>query len=194
MKNAENNVLKGFHLISGISLSDTGDLGEFYERTESGFWIYPSAEKMCALALGAVKELFEPMFFFLELPCQDDENAFDLYYLECTKPVAEAIIDRYGDLLINDGVSSFGFGSHKTGEEIYFHLFQKVYIFTENSEKYEKLFKALEITDKPANTVADNFDPDTDDVITVELDGETVFDAAENLKSAGLYFDKKIKY
>ena len=149
---------------------------------------------MCALALSVVKELYEPMFFFLELPCRNDEDAFDLYYLECTKPVAEAIIKRYGDLLINDGISRFGFGSHKTGDEIYFHLFQRVFLFTESTEKYEKILKALEISDDPANTVADNFDPDMDEVMPVELDGETVYDAVENLKSAGLYFDKKIKF
>ncbi len=194
MNNAENSAAKGFQLINGISLSDTRGLGEFYKKADSGFWIYPSAENMCALALSVVKELYEPMFFFLELPCRNDEDAFDLYYLECTKPVAEAIIKRYGDLLINDGISRFGFGSHKTGDEIYFHLFQRVFLFTESTEKYEKILKALEISDDPANTVADNFDPDMDEVMPVELDGETVYDAVENLKSAGLYFDKKIKF
>ena len=194
MKDAGNCCNGGFELISGISLTDTKGLGEFYEETREGFWIYPSADNICALASVVVKELSEPMFFFLEVPCEEDENYFELYYLECTKSVAQAIIKRYGELLKNDGISRFGFGSHKTGEEIYFQSLQRVSVFSEDREKYLRLFKNLGISDKVFTTVSQLFDPDTDDIVAVEFNGETVYDIVENLKSAGLYFDKRIKF
>lgn len=182
--------MENFKLIEGIALhgaSTDGVPDEFYERIEGGVCIYPSAEKLPPLLSAAAEFSDEPMFFFLELPSQDEELRFETYYLECTKPVADAIVKRYGELLINDGVSRFGFGSHKTGGEICFDTLQRVYVYTRDSEALEKLLLKLKISDAVGRSAAKIFDPDTDDLMQVEINGETVFDIAENLKSAGLY-------
>lgn len=178
-----------FKLSEGIRLSAPSKPCEFFEKTDDGFFVYPSADKMIKLLSSAADALDEPMFFFLELPDEDENGMLDYstYYLECTKPVAKAIVKRYGELLINDGVSRFGFGSHKSGEEIYFEALQRVYICTSRCGKFSQMISSIGIDEGAGQTVFDLFDPEKDDLSLIEIDGETVFDAAENLKSAGLY-------
>lgn len=194
MNNEKNTKQNPFLITQGIALSDTNWIGEFFESISGGYAVYPSADKMKALAERFIDKISEPMFFFLELPKEDEALKYDVYYLECTKPVARAVLKRYGELLINDGVSRFGFGSHKNNEEIYFSSLQTVCIYTERKSEFEELLKSLGISNDKKLSAADKFDPESDDITLVELDGETVFDAAENLKSAGLYFDSTVEY
>ncbi len=194
MSNRENIKQNPFVVTQGLVLSDTNGVGEFFENIPGGYAVYPSAFKMKALAESFIDKISEPMFFFLELPKEGEALKYDLYYLECTKPVAKAVLKRYGELLINDGVSRFGFGSHKNDEEIYFSSLQTVYIYTKREGEFEGILKSLEISNDKKLSAADKFDPENDDITLVEIDGETVFDIAENLKDAGLYFDSTVEY
>ncbi len=194
MSEGENTKQNHFSIIEGLVLSKTNGIGEFFESIQGGYLVYPSADKMKALAESFIDRISEPMFFFLELPKEDEDLKYDVYYLECTKAVAKAILKRYGDLLINDGVSRFGFGSHRNDEEIYFSSLQTVYIYTKRNSEFESDLEALGISSDKKLSASDKFDPENDDIILVELDGETVFDIAENLKSAGLYYDSTVEY
>lgn len=194
MSNRENIKQNPFVVTQGLILSDTNGVGEFFENIPDGYAVYPSAFKMKALAESFIDKISEPMFFFLELPKEEETLKYDVYYLECTKPVAKAILKRYGELLINDGVSRFGFGSHKNDEEIYFSSLQTVYIYTKREGEFEGILKSLEISNEKKLSAADKFDPENDDITLVEIDGETVFDIVENLKDAGLYFDSTVEY
>ena len=65
-------------------------------------------------------------FFFLELPVSIDrekliakniikESHKDVYYIDgCSREECLELLIRYGDLLVNDGLSKFGFGGHKS--------------------------------------------------------------------------------
>lgn len=194
MSNRENTKQNNFVVTQGLVLSDTAGVGEFFESIQGGYAVYPSAVKMKALAESFIDKISEPMFFFLELPKEDDALKYDVYYLECTKPVAKAVLKRYGELLINDGVSRFGFGSHKNDEEIYFSSLQTVYIYTKRVDEFERVLKDIGISNDKKLSAADKFDPENDDITLVEIDGETVFDIADNLKDAGLYFDSTVEY
>lgn len=194
MNNRENVKQDSFSFIQGLVLSDINGVGEFFESIPGGYAVYPSADKMKTLAERFIDKISEPMFFFLELPKEDEALKYDVYYLECTKPVAKAVLKRYGELLINDGVSRFGFGSHKNDEEIYFSSLQTVYIYTERGSDFKEILRTLGISSDKKLSAADKFDPESDDIILVELNGETVFDMAENLKSAGLYFGSTVEY
>lgn len=194
MSNRENTKQNPFVVTQGLILSDTNGVGEFFENIPGGYAVYPSLDKMKALAESFIDKISEPMFFFLELPKEEEALKYDVYYLECTKAVAKAILKRYGELLINDGVSRFGFGSHKNDEEIYFSSLQTVYIYTKREGEFERILKSLGISNDKKLSAADKFDPESDDITLVEIDGETVFDIAENLKDAGLYFDSTVEY
>src|SRR5574344_563032 len=72
----------------------------------------------------------EPMFFILEFPVSRDrenellteglrESHKDVYYIDgCSKNDCLVLLERYGELLINDGISSFGFGGHESQDEL----------------------------------------------------------------------------
>ena len=194
MNNRENTKQNPFSFIQGLVLSDTNGVGEFFESIPGGYAVYPSADKMKALAEGFIDKISEPMFFFLELPKEEETLKYDVYYLECTTAVAKAVLKRYGELLINDGVSRFGFGSHKNGEEVYFSSLQTVYIYTKRKGEFEKVLNSLEISGDKKLSASDKFYPESDDITLIELNGETVFDIADNLKDAGLYFDSTVEY
>ena len=118
-----------FQIIQGVELDSS-----LLEGVESAFvkegQCYDSiisAELIEPLLVGGVKLLPEPHFFFIELPCTEDEEKelrhsksdplhCKVYYLDgCTEPVSQAIIKRWGGLLINDGLTRFGFGSNSSG-------------------------------------------------------------------------------
>ena len=66
-----------------------------------------------------------PCFFILELPVSIDrekeiakniinESHMDVYYIDnCSIEECLVLLIRYGDLLVNDGLSKFGFGGIK---------------------------------------------------------------------------------
>lgn len=178
-----------FTLCQGVSVGGTEKLYSCYEQTDGGISGLLSGDVIGECAKGFIKLIPEPVFFFLELPCGDGEE-YEVYYLDnCTKEVAYAIMERYGELLVNDGVSRFGFGSHKTDEEIYFTDYQEFMIYSPQTVKIQKLMNTLgaERMDK-ALSVWDLLDDDnTGSLSVVEAEGETVFDIPENLKSAGMY-------
>lgn len=184
-----------FKLTAGVDVQLPDGFCSAYEENENGFGAVLSAEKLLPLVRGFVDILAEPVFFFVELPknVEDEDGGFerDVYYLDnCTLPVARAVIKRYGDLLVQDGISCFGFGSHATNEEVYCQSYQQISLYCpENKQKAKALLEGLDVkqTDKLV-TMWDSFSEDTPGTsIRIELNGENVFDIPENLKSEGMY-------
>lgn len=189
-----------FNLVQGVSAENLEGIHSAYYADENGVSAVLSAELIKSAVNYAVKQLEERVFFFLELPCTDDEEKnlrksktdpfhYNLYYLDgCTIPVAEAIMKRYGELLVNDGLCRFGFGSHETGEEIYCLNYQNISVYG-NRRKFEPFFAKLKIPfEKNYKTLWDNFSNETPGGCTlVEINGETVYDIPEALKSEGMY-------
>ena len=105
-------------------------LSEGYEYKESCFTANVNADKMEMLLAHFIAIHNEPIFFILELPSnQKDETEIrpgvvntlhkDVYYIDgCTQEEALAILNRTANLMINDGLCSFGFGCHQSKDEI----------------------------------------------------------------------------
>ena len=160
-----------------------------------------SAELIGPLLDKAVKMLPEPHFFFVELPCTEDEEKelrrskndpshYKVYYLDgCTEAVTHAIIKRYGELLINDGLTRFGFGSNSSDEEIYVLEYQQVQVYADD-DRFIPLFEELGAERVPeVKTVWDNFTSENVGVsFAVEIEGETTADIPEILRSEGMYY------
>lgn len=181
--------MDGFMLCQGVSVNGADNLHSCYKKDESGISGLLSCDVMAECAVKFIKIIPEPVFFFLELP-QSDSNDYDTYYLDnCTRDVALAIMKRYGDLLVNDGLSRFGFGSHKTDEEIYFTDYQEFMIYSPQKDKLKKLMAELgaEFTDD-VHSIWDLISEDNEGSLSaVEAEGETVFDIPDNLGSEGMY-------
>ena len=179
-------------------------VSEAYEVEGNSIIANIDAEKIKKILQHFIAMHDEPQFFILELPTNfNNENIEngnikqfhkDIYYIDgCTREEALTILIRVGDLLINDGLCSFGFGCHESGDEIMFGKYNVTTVFSRNIEKYESFFTEHDI-------------PKTDNLITAwdtfsedypgssekyELNGETVFDIPERFKDWGMYFAER---
>ncbi len=184
-----------FVLCQGVSLRTTGNVESAFSVDTESIRGVLSADLMIPAAKAFIKEVSEPVFFFLELPLEAD-GEFDTYYLDnCTKKVAYAVIERFGELLVNDGISHFGFGSNASDEEIYFEDYQEFSAYVKSPEKLAKSLEQLGVQRKEQFTTL--WDQLSDDNLgclsAVELDSETVFDIPDALKNAGMYKVKEDK-
>lgn len=193
---------ENFKIIEGLNVSSIDGIKSSYVRINNNeITCVISAEKIKAIVSKAVRAIKKP-YFFLEVPCTDAQEAelskkgdnglhMQLYNLEVTTDVAEAILERYGDLLINDGVTNFGFCSLETETEIYVMPFQNIMLYNKNDvQVFEKILKEQNIVEnsKDKHITIDSLLSTNNpaDRVLVELDGETVFDVIENLKEVGL--------
>ncbi len=196
-------------IIEGLNISEISGVKSAYMKINSSeINCVISAEKIKSIVKKAVRLIKKP-FLFLEVPCTDAQEAelskkgddgthMQLYNLEVTHDVADAILDRYGDLLINDGVTNFGFCSLKTETEIYAMPFQNIMFYNENDTSiFENILKENNIPEVKSeqfvriDSLISKDNPA--DRVLVELNGETVFDMVENLTEVGLTLCDTIK-
>lgn len=176
-----------FTLCQGINASGTEGLKSAFSGGEGNISGIAGRELILPLAEAFSETAREPMFFFLELP---EGEGYRTYYLDnCTRPVIKAIIDRFGELLREDGVSRFGFGSHKTDEELYFTDFQEFSIYTKNEGRTKDMLRKLGFEESAGfMTIWDCMsEEEPGEQVTVEIEGETVYDIPGALKAAGMY-------
>ncbi len=191
-----------FKLIEGVTMGEAAlkNVRSAYVPFEGGLDSILSAEFILPFLRDGVKLLPEPHFFFMELPCTEDEEKelrkqksdplhYKVYYLDgCTEPVSQAIIKRYGALLVNDGLVRFGFGSNKTNEEIYVSYYQQVTVYSENTRFEELFIKQGACKGKTLVTPWDNFSEDNVGIsMAVEIEGESCEDIVSRLTKEGMY-------
>ena len=187
-----------FELCQGVEVTAEPQVSPSYSQEAQGqftrFTGLLSAGQLAPLAEGVIKLLPGPVFFFLELPAEGDGDSYDTWYLDnCTTPVALAIMDRFGELLCQDGPSRFGFGSHKTGEELYLTEYQEFTLFTACPKEAEALLSSLGAKKQAkADSLWELLDQEHPGCLrTVELEGETVYDIPQLLENAGIYKAEK---
>ena len=178
-----------FTLCQGVSLRSTQDVHSAFSVKGSDISGVLSAQLILKCAVEFIRLVNEPVFFFLELPVEDSQE-YEIYYLDnCTKEVASAVLKRFGELLANDGLSRFGFGSNKTDEELYFEDYQGFSAYVKEPEAFAQALEKLGA--KRQDSFTSLWDVMSDDNIgclsAVELDGETVFDIPQALSDAGMY-------
>ena len=147
----------------------------------------------------------EPLFFILELPTQAENEQeirpgvaeklhVDVYYLDgCSQAAALTLLKQTGSLLIEDGLSTFGFGGLESGDEILFSKYNIVTIFSQNLQSYAEFFAAHQMRENPNLLTAwDLFDPQHPGVSkTVTVEGKDIYSIPEQLKDWGLYLAQR---
>lgn len=190
-----------YFLPDGISIDNVSRLKNAYEKTENGFTFQAGANILADILTDLCALIPEPVFFFLELPCSDEEEKefdggahYKLYYLDnCTAPVIRALIKEYGSLLVNDGICRFGFGGNKCGDEIYVKLYKITDVFFSDKKRQARALEIMEKyqleEQKPLITAWDIISEDDPGVcVQTEEDGISLFDLPEMLSKAGMYF------
>lgn len=193
-----------FNFAEGIEIENLDGIHQCFEVNGENIIANISFENQKTILTELCNSLTAPLFFFIEIPCDENtekklqksgSDCFhkDIYYLDnCTTKVILAILKRYGDLLLNDGLVQFGFASHNDEDEICVGKYKIISIYSKNITKYSMVLEDFKIPkEKRIKTVWDNFSDDCPGVATtIEFNGETINDVVENLKEVGLYYSQ----
>ena len=180
----------------------------FPERMQEGYEILGnlivsnvSAEKIEAVMRHFICMHEEPIFFILELPLGLDEEkkmqgenvtAFHnaVYYIDgCTQEEALTILDEIGPLAINDGFCEFGFGGHKSQDEIMSKRYNEINIFSKDIDGFRDFMAEHQIEKVDHLVTAWNTftkeHPGQCDLI--ELDGKNIYSFLDDFSEWGIY-------
>ncbi len=180
-------------------------LFEGYERSGNTIYANVDADKIIDVLKHFITIHNELLFFILELPTKlDDEkriqsgvmNNFhkDIYYIDgCSQEKALAILEQIGELLVNDGLCSFGFGGHLSNNEIMIGKYNLVSIYEKKQGTFDRFFEAHDI--KIVEQLISAWDIFTreqpGESECINTDGKNVFDIPEMLKEWGMYFAER---
>lgn len=197
----EHEIMKQLKLKAGCAIDSSEKIFEGFEMIENGIIANVGVDKIEDIMQHFILLQNEPLFFFLELPAMKDEETEikpgivqtfhkNVYYIDdCTQDDAMLIMLRVGNLLFNDGLSSFGYGSYNNNEEISFGKYNVLKIYSNNIGKYSDFFDEHEI-EQTDNLIT------AWDIISKEHPGisevyfeksKSVFDIPEQFKSWGMY-------
>ena len=190
------------NLVKGHQVSLVENLFEsFTKLTEHHLMANVHAEKILEIFQHFIVIHDEPFFFILELPVSIDrekviakniikESHKDVYYIDgCSREECLALLIRYGDLLVNDGLSKFGFGGHKSHDEIMLDSYNVVTIYSKELSKFNDFFEAHNIQFvEELVTAWKTFSKTSPGISEIyESNGKTVYDLPEELAEWGIY-------
>lgn len=146
------------HLVKGHRISNPEKLSEGYEMCDNTSIVANvNAEKILDVFRHFIVIHDEPMFFILELPVTEDrenpvapsvlkETHKGVYYIDgCSGEECFALMERYGELLINDGLVRFGFGCHESQDEIMLDKYDIVTIYSQQLASYADFYEPHKI-------------------------------------------------
>ena len=190
------------NLVKGHRVTLVENLFEsFTKLTEHHLIANVHAEKILEIFQHFIVIHDEPLFFILELPVSIDrekviakniikESHKDVYYIDgCSREECLALLIRYGDLLVNDGLSKFGFGGHKSHDEIMLDSYNVVTIYSKELSKFNDFFEAHNIQFvEELVTAWKTFSKTSPGISEIyESNGKTVYDLPEELAEWGIY-------
>ena len=190
------------NLVKGHRVSLVENLFEsFTKLTEHHLMANVHAEKILEIFQHFIVIHDEPLFFILELPVSIDrekviakniikESHKDVYYIDgCSREECLALLIRYGDLLVNDGLSKFGFGGHKSHDEIMLDSYNVVTIYSKELSKFNDFFEphSIQFVEELV-TAWKTFSKTSPGISEIyESNGKTVYDLPEELAEWGIY-------
>ena len=190
------------NLVKGHQVSLVENLFEsFTKLTEHHLMANVHSEKILEVFQHFIAIHDEPLFFILELPVSIDrekviakniikESHKDVYYIDgCSREECLALLIRYGDLLVNDGLSKFGFGGHKSHDEIMLDSYNVVTIYSKELSKFNDFFESHNIQFvEELVTAWKTFSKTSPGISEIyESNGKTVYDLPEELAEWGIY-------
>lgn len=193
------------NMVKGCAVCDPSLLNEGYQRTETGFMANVNAENIQPLFEEFLMRQNDRVFLILEIPtnAKDEQEIepgvvealhVDVHYLDgMPKEYAVEFLREFGELLIHDGMSRFGFGVHSGNNEIMLDYYNVVTIYTKKPEIYNDLFETVGIFEqKDLKTAWQYFTSETPgECRKITCKGKDIYDIVEYLKQYGLYFAER---
>lgn len=195
-----------FQTAPGVTIPFPDKIQEQFQVYE-GKSIYAniSFEKLKPILTEFYHSLPEPLFFVLQLPLLmheerklKDSNTFhqEVCYLDGqTKSQIDDIIEKYGQILLEDGMSQFAVASHVNNEEIFIQKYKLTAFYSSSPRRFIPFLQRYGLTETDnLITVWNTFSQETPgECRRVSINGFDVYDVAEQLKKQGMYRAKIIE-
>lgn len=197
--------------VKGCQVPNSENLKEEYSI--EGNWIIANvdADKILKIIYDFIDRQAEDsyLFLFLEVPCKLEEERKiqkvdaehfhnNVYYQDgIPKKSIKEILNPISDVLIQDGLVTFGVGNHITKDEIGKYKYNEIKLFFEDSMKdYDKIFEDNDIPKNDERVSPwDLINPNnhgTCDAYTDEH-GKTIYDVIENLSTSDMFYKAEIR-
>lgn len=192
----------------GSIISNSEVLNPEYTKIDTGFMANVNVENINDILEKFISLQSEELFLFIELPTNSEDERFltksdtlvnfhnDVYYIDgISKEKCYEILKKHGEILINDGLCEFGFGTRSFEDEILCSKYNIVAIYTQHYKKYNNFFEEFNINQNNNYKSAWNyFSADNPGISNkYEINGKNIYLIVEELAKQGLYFAGRIK-
>ena len=185
----------------------------FPERIQEQFQVYEgqsiqaniSFEKLKPLITEFYQSIPEPLFFVLQIPLSIQEERQlghdrilhqEVCYLDGqTRDQIDYILNLYGQILLEDGISQFAIASHSNDEEIFIQKYKSVSLYSPSPRRFIPLLQRYGLTETDhLFTVWDTFSQETPgECRRISIEGFDAYGISECLKKKGMYRAKIIE-
>ena len=195
-----------FQTASGVSIPFPEKIKEEFQVIKHGIRLNLSFEKIRSMLDEFLEQLHYPLFFVLQIPLSQQEetkyrkgDADSFHSKVCyldgqSKEAIKDILQKYGELLLNDGISQFAIATHG-GDEMFIQKYKIIDIYSKEPKKYFDFLKKYGLTQtNNLLTAWDTFTRETPgEVRRVEIDGIDIFDVYDELVKMGMYDAKVVE-
>ena len=175
-----------FQTAAGVTVPYPEKLSEQYLRDGNTITANLSFEKLSDFIHAFYAELDEPLF----LAVHPDAEADEVWYLDgMTKKQLTMILDGYGELLCQDGLSAFAIGSLTTEEELFVQKYKVLSLYSPRNGRFEALLEQFgAVPTAHLVTAWDTFSAEyPGSASRLEIAGQTVPDMIKELQKIGMY-------
>ena len=175
-----------FQTAAGVRVPFPEKLSEQYQLDGDTLTSNLSFEKLADFVRAFYAELDEPLF----LAIHPDAESAEVWYLDnMTKKQLTLILDGYGELLYQDGLSAFAIGSLATEEELFVQKYKVLSIYSPRIGRFAKLLERFGVTRTDRLVTAwDTFSKEhPGEAQRLEIAGQTVPDMIRELQKIGMY-------
>lgn len=175
-----------FQTAAGVSIPFPEKLREQYMQEENTITCNLSFEKLPDFVHAFYAMLSGPLF----LAIHPDAEADEIWYLDnMTKKQLTTILDGYGELLYQDGLSAFAIGSLETEEELFVQKYKVLSLYSPEPTRFLPLMTRFELT--PTDRLITAWDTFSEahpgSAERLEIAGQTVPDMIQELTQIGMY-------
>lgn len=175
-----------FQTAAGVTVPFPDKLREQYQLDGDTITCNLSFEKLSDFIHAFYAALTEPLFLAIHPDAEQDE----VWYLDgMTKKQLTMILDGYGELLLQDGLSAFAIGSLATEEELFVQKYKVLSIYSPRIGRFAKLLERFGVTRTDRLVTAwDTFSKEhPGEAQRLEIAGQTVPDMIRELQKIGMY-------
>ena len=192
-------------IANGIKLPNPELIKPEYQITCNHLVFNADIDNLMRLVIDFLDKINVPIIFYMEIPCTDQEeqelrkdieDSFhqNLYYLRIEdKEDVLSILNKYGDILLHDGLSRFGLLSYEL-DEIYISKYNVTYIKGKNFRNYVELLEDYNYTrTEEIITPWKTFSKENYGTASrITINGLDVYYILTELKKEGMYLFKTI--